>query len=246
MSVPALRRAIRRRRPRLVCIDCFDTLLLRGADHEEDRIRRLGAAAETAFAAEGLEIPRGAFAATRIAASHAVYRSAARTGIEGRHAQMLSLQCLALGIDPAWASLLENVEIEQEARDLRPNRPLADLLRDCRREGIRVVAVSDMYLSSDAIGRLLEAAGVADCIDRVYASSDHGTSKRQGDLFRLVLAAEGVPAGECLHAGDCRVADFEIPRSRGVAAVRLPRRLVGAVRALRRLFRRFQGVPAHA
>ncbi|GJD87736.1 hypothetical protein BHAOGJBA_1241 [Methylobacterium hispanicum] len=246
MSVAKLRRAVRRQRPRLVTIDCFDTLLLRGADHEEDRIRRLGAAIEVAFAAEGVSVSGAAAAATRIAASHAVYRKAARTGAEGRHAEMLALQCLALGLDLAWTSLLERVEIEQETRDLRPNRPLADLLRECRRSGVRVVAVSDMYLSSEAILRLLEAAGVADCVERVYASSDHGASKRQGDLFPLVLAAEGVSAAEVLHAGDCRVADFVVPRSRGIAAVRIPRPLVDAVRTLRRLARRIGAVPAHA
>jgi FMN phosphatase YigB (HAD superfamily) len=246
MSVSALGRAIRRRRPSLVCVDCFDTLLLRGADHEEDRIRRLGVAAEAAFAAEGMRLPHGAVAATRRAAAHAVYRSAARTGIEGRHRQMLALQCIALGIDPAWALLLESVEIEQETRDLRANRPLADLLRDCRRQGVRVVAVSDMYLSSEAIRRLLEGAGVADCVDHVYASSDHGSSKRQGDLFRVVLTAEGVSPGDCLHAGDCHLADYEIPRSRGIAAVRIPRPIVTAVRSLRRLAARLRGTPAHA
>lgn len=245
MNVGRLRRAIARHRPEILFLDCFDTILLRGVESEEERVRRLGAQISHVLSEQGFRVPPAAAAATRLAAARAEYRAAAREGREARHADILRLQCLALGLPASCTDALTKAEIEQESRDLRPNLPLLALLREIRIQGIKVVVVSDMYLPADAIRQLLENAGAAQELDEVYSSSDHGPTKRGGGLFQVVLEAEGVDPDRCLHAGDCRVGDFEMPLRRGIAAVQLPRPHLALARAARRAARRFFGDPIH-
>lgn len=248
MNAMRLRRAVGWHRPDVLSVDCFDTLLLRGVESEEDRIRRLGFRIAASLEPRGIRVDPQAVASTRLAAARAEYRAAAREGREARHDTILRLQCLALGLDPSFAGSaapLVDAEIEQETCDLRPNLPLAKLLREVRRRGTRVIVVSDMYLPATAILRLLGNAGVAGDVDRVYSSSDHGATKRAGELFDVVVKAEGVRADRMLHAGDCRLGDLEAPRRRGIAAVRLPRHHLTLARSMRRAGNLIVGEPAH-
>jgi FMN phosphatase YigB (HAD superfamily) len=245
MNAGRLRTAIAWHRPDLLSLDCFDTLLLRGVESEEERVSRLGFRVSEALRARGVQRDPRAVSSTRLAAARAEYRAAAREEREARHSTILSLQCLALGLDPSFMNPLTEAEIEQETHDLRPNLPLAKVLREARGRGTRVIVVSDMYLPATAILRLLENAGIAVGIDRVYSSSDHGRTKRAGGLFDVVLATEGVRADRMLHAGDCRIGDLEAPRRRGVAAVRLPRPHLALARSVRRAGNRIFGEPAN-
>lgn len=245
MNAMRLRRAVGWHRPDVLSVDCFDTLLLRGVESEEDRIRRLGFRIAASLEPIGIRVYPQAVASTRLAAARAEYRAAAREDREARHDTILRLQCLALGLDPSFMAPLVEAEIEQETCDLRPNLPLAKLLHEVRRRGTRVIVVSDMYLPATAILRLLENAGVAGDVDRVYSSSDHGATKRAGGLFDVVVKAEGVRADRMLHAGDCRLGDLEAPRRRGIAAVRLPRHHITLARSMRRAGNRIFGEPAH-
>lgn len=245
MNVGRLRRAIARHRPEVLFLDCFDTVLLRGSESEAERVRRLGIRTSAGLERSGFAVSPTAVAATRSAAARAEYLASAREGREARHGDILRLQCLALGLPSSCAGAMLEAEIEQETRDLRPNLPLLGLLREVRIHGIRVVVVSDMYLPASAIRQLLRNAGAAAEIDQVYSSSDHGPTKRGGGLFPVVLAAEGVRAEQCLHAGDCRHGDFEMPLRRGIAAVQLPRPHLALARVVRRTARRFFGEPLH-
>jgi FMN phosphatase YigB (HAD superfamily) len=237
--------AIAWHRPDLLSLDCFDTLLLRGTESEEERVRRLAVRIAGALLARGIRRDPHSVASTRLAAARAEYRASAREEREARHSTILDLQCLSLGLDQSFVAPFVEAEIEQETHDLRPNLRLAKLMRQARGRGTRVIVVSDMYLPATAILRLLENAGIADGIDRVYSSSDHGRTKRAGGLFDVVLATEGVRADRMLHAGDCRVGDLEAPRRRGVAAVRLPRPHLTLARSVRRAGNRIFGEPAN-
>jgi FMN phosphatase YigB (HAD superfamily) len=245
MNAMRLRRAVGWHRPDVLSVDCFDTLLLRGVESEEERIRRLGFRIAASLGPKGIRVDPRAVASTRLAAARAEYRAAAREDREARHDTILRLQCVALGLDPSLAAPLVEAEIEQETCDLSPNLPLAKLLREVRRRGTRIIVVSDMYLPATAILRLLTNAGIAEGVDRVYSSSDHGATKRAGGLFDVVVNAEGVRADRMLHAGDCRIGDLEAPRRRGIAAVRLPRHHLTLARSMRRAGDRIFGEPAH-
>ena len=67
--------------------------------------------------------------------------------------------------------------------------------------------VSDMYLSATQIRMLLDRCGFPD--GAVFVSSEHGCSKRDGELFRRMLADSVVRSGEVVHIGDNPYTDVE-------------------------------------
>lgn len=97
------------------------------------------------------------------------------------------------------------------------------LLRQHRRTGIRVVAVSDTGLSTKRLVELIDHFHGPGLLDRVYSSADFGASKRYGSLFRAVLEAESVSPDRVLHIGDDPHADFRVPDAMGLKTVYLPR-----------------------
>ena len=114
----------------------------------------------------------------------------------------------------AWCAY----ELALEQWNTRPDPALIAQIAALRAAGHRVIAVSDMYLDSGEIDRLLRSHGIT--TDRVYASSDHGLSKFSGRLYSHVAATEGVAPSDIVHVGDDLLADIWSARSAGVRAVR--------------------------
>lgn len=105
------------------------------------------------------------------------------------------------------ASALVAEEIAFEARTLRRHEAAITLLHEARASGVRVVLVSDTYLSAEQLRGLLEHVGIgSDCVDDVITSSDHDTAKADG-LLRIALDRAGIPARSALHIGDNEAAD---------------------------------------
>ncbi|QFT76700.1 HAD family hydrolase [Erythrobacter sp. THAF29] len=114
-------------------------------------------------------------------------------------------------------------ELDLEARVCFAFAPTVDLMREAKRRGIKVIIVSDTYLSARQLENLIrKAAGdeVADLIDRVFASCEAGVSKAQG-LLAKALKAMKLRAHEVLHIGDNKAADFDASRALGVPALHL-------------------------
>lgn len=112
----------------------------------------------------------------------------------------------------AAVAMAEELRIE---RDLLVPLPVhRELLGSARAAGVRVCFVSDTYLPSSFLRERLD--GVADPADGVYVSCEHAASKRVGDLFDVVLAAEGAEPGHVLHVGDHPMADGVSATARGL------------------------------
>ncbi|MGE0717905.1 MAG: haloacid dehalogenase [Alphaproteobacteria bacterium] len=221
---------------RLLSVDVFDTLLLRGTRPEMARFRDVARAQAAALAARGIAADADALYAARMVAAHTAYRVVAAVGgeREGRHDLIVDLVCRALRLDPALAGLLAEVELACETRVLEGNRPLAEALGRHRAAGRRVVFTSDMYLPAPAIAGLIRDRLPQLELDGGYSSADHGVTKRGGGLFRIVAEREGVAPGEMLHFGDSWTADVATPRAMGIHVLHTPRpRLWRQANALR-------------
>lgn len=107
-------------------------------------------------------------------------------------------------------------ELQLEEALLRPVRQTQALLADHRRDGGRVLFISDTYFPAGLLRRWLERAGMADESDRVWASSDTGVTKASGDLFRRVLQEERIEPALLLHRGDGAIADVAMPAALGI------------------------------
>ena len=132
-------------------------------------------------------------------------------------------------LDEIYAELLPSVgnaataidaELDAEARHCFAFAPTVELMRAARRRGLKVIVVSDTYLSASQLHDLIRRAGgdeAAELIDRVFASSEHGESKT-GGLFRHVLRALGVAPSSIVHVGDNPRADVEAAQRLGIEA----------------------------
>lgn len=209
--------SILNRRPLLVSFDVFDTLLLRQVERPADLFEAVG---ERALAA-GLIDPGLTPVLFRLAREEAERRARTRVasgevGLTAIHAELRHLLCETA--DPA---MLAALELEVEAERLFANPLLLDVLRELSATGIPVVLLSDMYLAPADLARLLTGAGIGpELYGRLHVSGAEGCSKRDGGLFRLLLASNpGIPPGRILHIGDDPLGDVAMARAAGLAAI---------------------------
>lgn len=205
------------RQPLLVSFDVFDTLLLRRVEQPGDLFEVVGERALAAGLIESGLTP----VLFRLAREEAERRARSKlasgeAGLDAIHAELRHL--LSETADPA---MLAALELEVEAEGIFANPLLLGVLQDLSAAGIPVVLLSDMYLSPADLARLLAAAGIGpELYGRLHVSGAEGCSKRDGGLFRLLLATHpGIPPGRIIHIGDDPLGDVAMARTVGLEAV---------------------------
>ncbi|WP_371183110.1 rhamnan synthesis F family protein [Xanthomonas sacchari] len=131
---------------------------------------------------------------------------------------------------------MQQLELATEARLLRPRPALLAAAQELAANGRRLVAVSDMYLSSADLQRVLPDAARA-LPQAWYVSCETGWRKDDQAWERLP-ACEDVPERHWLHVGDNEQADIQRPQMHGYLTpvhVLRPSALLDVVPALRPL-----------
>lgn len=82
--------------------------------------------------------------------------------------------------------------------------------------GDRVVLASDMYLPRSCMHEILKCAGLEQL--PLYLSSEHGTTKSSGGLFKILATAENSTFPQVFHAGDNAISDYQVPKRLGMSA----------------------------
>ncbi len=230
---------------RVVSVDIFDTLLLRGTRPELQRFGDVAAVQAAALREAGLAAPdASALYRARLQAHKRAYDAVRAAGRgEVTLAAVLEAVCRICDLPPEAVPVMARTEVACEKRALRLNRALAALL-SAPPSPRRIVFASDMYLPGGAVRELVTHAAPAFAGHAIYVSADWGATKRRGDLYARIAAAEGVPPEAILHIGDNRLADVESALAAGVRAWHLPRRALWRAvhhardRAVRRRLRR--------
>ncbi|AHE98942.1 glycosyltransferase [Thioalkalivibrio paradoxus] len=223
---PELRGYIAPRLTRVSCVsfDVFDTLLARCIEPPEDLHRRV--ATLLARQVEGVTV--ATVLAARAAVEHRLRQQASQDGLDHEcHYDPLIegwITDLAGHADPDLIELVQRTERELEILALAAKPGARDTLEWLRRSGVRVIAVSDMYLSHDHLVELLEHCGLGSYIDRVYVSSEFGLGKYTGRLHRKVLEVEGLAPQDIIHVGDNLISDMNVPTQLGMTGVFLDER----------------------
>jgi FMN phosphatase YigB (HAD superfamily) len=192
---------------RCLSLDCFDTLLWRNTQAPKDVF------AELPVRGGGIE-PRVS-AESRARAERMAAENLSEVTIDAIYQRLMP------GADPADRAEAIECELRAEARHCYAFAPTVALMRAAKARGLRVVIVSDTYLSAEQLRALIaRSAGedVTALIDQIFVSSEHGVAKADG-LFRPVLAALALPPFAILHLGDNPVADAQAPRALGIRAV---------------------------
>jgi predicted HAD superfamily hydrolase len=232
----------------IISSDVFDTLLLRDFRSES---RRFSAHATLAsrmlFDELGVKLPPDIIASTRSTAQRHAYRALDLAGSAGDTNFDAIIQATAdlLNFDNEGARVLKAAELASEIGHLRPNRSLLDWLTRQSEQGKRIIAISDIYYSSETVIALLNTLAPGNPVACIYTSADHNATKRSGALFKVVLEHEGARPSDILHIGDDWQADFFMARSAGLQGVHLRRPLtLRAVRKADAIAQRFRRIAA--
>ena len=209
----------------VISTDVFDTLLLRTAKSQRSRILEGERLFSRLLAARGLLIDTDVLASARIHAQHIAFRElAARGAGEVRLSEIVERQLSVVGLPDSLIADRLNIELQVEKNSLTLNRSLGAALRARRAAGQFVVATSDTTLSSQALGELIQHFHGQGVVDRIYSSAEQGLTKREGGLFLAIGRKENVPLSRMAHIGDDLRADVQVPLSKGISALHLPRR----------------------
>jgi FMN phosphatase YigB (HAD superfamily) len=200
-------------RASLASFDVFDTVVTRACGSPSSAFLLVGRAALREGLLPASMTPQ-AFAEARARAEGTARNWAA--GGECTLAQVYEELGFSLGLEAGARARLAELEMEIEARLLRPAPSGAALVAEARAAGSRVAFVSDTYLPSAFLGRVLTGHGIMRAGDLLFVSCEHGASKYGGTLFPLVLKAAGVAPRDCLHTGDNPRSDVAMARRRGL------------------------------
>lgn len=198
---------------RVASFDVFDTLLVRVQARPGDLFLQLGAE----LSAAGFKVPAAEeFARLRQQAE----LSARRTASSGEVTldEIYAALAIALGWDAATHDQARDRELDLEARSLKPVPPMLARVNAARAGADAVWFLSDMYLPSTFIERVLRRAGCFRDGDKLFVSGEHRASKARGDLFATARATASRPVTEWKHVGDNPHSDELMPRAQGIHA----------------------------
>ena len=186
--------------------DVFDTSLTRTFARPADLFAELGRI-------QGAADPE-AWRRSRVEAQRRARRISAREDVTLE--EIYRQWAPAMGWNADRARQVLAAELDLEKASLRPVPEIRDRIARLHRDGHSVLFISDVYLPASFLRDRLLEHGLWQAGDRLAVSSEEGTTKRTGALYRAVLAREGLRPGELLHVGDDETADHRSARNLGM------------------------------
>ncbi len=86
-------------------------------------------------------------------------------------------------------------------------KDIEDIYKECIRQRKKIYILSDMYLDKETITEILHKCGYSNWTG-LYLSSESGTTKRTGGLYKLFLDQENLSPDNVLHIGDSIKSDY--------------------------------------
>lgn len=110
------------------------------------------------------------------------------------------------------------LELDIEERELFPNTQMLDVVKKMRKQGFTISFISDMYLPSSFLKKMLMKYGFLKEDDNIFVSAECKAAKCYGGLFDYVFKKTGTRGSQWIHYGDNENADYSKPRAKGVEA----------------------------
>lgn len=114
-------------------------------------------------------------------------------------------------------SIEESIEIREQYIDTNVVSAIKELSKTKR-----IFIVSDFYLPKDSFYKFVEAHCLAEFIEGIFVSSEFLLKKSSGRLFDLLIEKHGFIPSNIAHLGDNKLADYDMPLSKGFNAFYLP------------------------
>lgn len=133
-------------------------------------------------------------------------------------------ECFAeiTGLPAATVERIRQIEIENEISLSLPREEMSELVTSLQRDGRKITFMSDMYLPSEVIGRILAKHGIEASTSQIMVSSETGMRKDTGEIWPHFLKQVAQ-----IHVGDNEHSDIQMAVDNGVPSyhVMSPRRL---------------------
>ncbi|QYF92031.1 HAD family hydrolase [Massilia sp. PAMC28688] len=196
---------------KVLSLDCFDTLLWRKVSAPTDVFFSL--ARSEVFTRMGLSAPLRAKAEVAARRISWINFQTAEVSLEQIYRQAVP------HASEAELAELAAAELACEIAHCFVYQPVHDLIVQAKTRGMKVIVVSDTYLSEQQLRTLLFSCmpALEGLIDAVYVSSAHLLSKGDG-IFRKILPQLKVKPEQVLHLGDNKDADLLSPLRFGMQA----------------------------
>ncbi|HFI0536905.1 TPA: HAD family hydrolase [Streptococcus suis] len=116
---------------------------------------------------------------------------------------------------------LIKLEKDTESRFLHANIDMVDIFEECIRQGKTIYIISDMYLPSDFIAKILHREGFSG-YTQLFVSTDYDAVKSDGSLFDLVKLSQNIDASKWIHIGDSYQSDKKAAEAIGIGTFQIP------------------------
>lgn len=160
------------------------------------------------------------FAQQRVMAEHRLRINLAESGShrDVTHAEIIHQLQHHYGLTDQVADEVRQMECSTEVEMARVVPFGAEIAQLALELGLKVVIVSDNYMSSQHIVNMAHAAGLSwVSVDNVFVSSEYGAMKHNGSLWPVVLKELEVSPSHILHVGDHEVPDKQQPSRFGIS-----------------------------
>ena len=114
---------------------------------------------------------------------------------------------------------LINAEKELEAEQLIANPGIKNIIKEKREQGYTICFISDMYLPSDFLKKVLEKEGCINSNEQVYVSCEYNARKSSGALYKKLK--EQLKPHQWEHFGDHPVSDVKMAKRYGIKATKI-------------------------
>ena len=110
-------------------------------------------------------------------------------------------------------------EMKMESAVLSPRADLVDWIKKLHREGKKIILMSDIYLPSKYLKRLVADKGLAEYVIDIVSSADSFRAKASGTGFSLVKEKYTIDTNQWLHIGDNIISDGVRPSDQGIESL---------------------------
>ena len=119
-------------------------------------------------------------------------------------------------INPNYdVKLLQKLEIQTEFSFCVANLGVKPIYDFAKNNNKKIVCISDMYLDSHTLKKLLQKCGYY--VDEVYVSCEYNKKKSTNKLFKELLNLKKFKKDEIVHFGDAEKGDFLYPKLLGIS-----------------------------
>jgi len=206
-------------------LDLFDTLFIRRI-HDPDMVKpavaRFIAAKAAACRKKGWSWEKVQALRDRIENEHRNKTGEHFEDHEARYPDFMRETLLQIFKEQMSDRLLKEVttfELKIESAMIVPRSELVVWIKKLFEKKKMILIISDIYLPSDHLKRLLDQAGLMEFVTDVVSSADTFLAKASGKAFPMIQKKYSLDTGRWLHIGDNPISDGLRPTEFGVRSL---------------------------